>query len=122
MTEFVHDSTKRKILESLELHLGLAWVGGKTSFDLAEETGFHISTVRKTLRVLGKEGLAYAYAPRAYHRLDGKTANTLVWFRREANSIELSLGDGRTVILTHAPVDEDETRETIKTDSVELRA
>lgn len=73
---------KDKVYDALQYETGLGWLGGKTSFDLSEELGLHINTVRHALRELEKAHLIFACAPRVYHRLDGKTARTLIWYKK----------------------------------------
>jgi len=67
---------------------GVGWLGGKTSFMIADETGLHINTVRKKLRELEKECRAYCCAPAKFWRNDGKTMATLVWFTGNESSIK----------------------------------
>lgn len=71
---------KEKILNALGREI-IAWIGGKTSFELSEELGLHINTVRLNLKILQEEGKIYACYPRVYRRLDGHTGNTALWYR-----------------------------------------
>lgn len=63
----------------------VGWAGGLASFDVAERLDVPITTVRYHLRRMSDQGIVTAFAPRWYQRLDGRTANTLVWFRLEKN-------------------------------------
>jgi len=73
-------STKERIYALLQPE-GLAWGGGLTSFAIAEELKLPVQTVRKHLRTLRREGRAYCCAVPKGFRDDGRTANTLLWFR-----------------------------------------
>lgn len=57
-----------------------SWGGALTSFEIAEITGLHINTVRRTLRRLNIAGRVCAYSPRKWDRGDGYTGRTWVWY------------------------------------------
>lgn len=60
--------------------------GGMTAREIAQETGYSISTVRKTLRTLHKEGkVTYYKASRPEIVFDGLPAGTRLWFRPETS-------------------------------------
>lgn len=76
----VFEKTKERVHQALKRQ-GIFFEGGKTTFDIADETGLAYTTIVQCLPILEKEGRAYRIHVKPHSRQDGRTAIASLWFR-----------------------------------------